>query len=58
MFGSIQSGVQPQFCLLARKEFDRVEGFLSRIESLFKNIQRNNSNKRFWTDVLLGANLL
>lgn len=58
MFGSIQSGVQPQFCLLARKEFDREEGFLSRIESLFKNIQRNNSNKRFWTDVLLGANLL
>ncbi|XP_078179843.1 RHOMBOID-like protein 10 [Carex rostrata] len=58
VFGSIQSGVRPQFCLIARKEFDREEGFLSSIESLVKNFQRNNSNKRFWTDVLLGANLL
>lgn len=59
MFERAQSGVSlPELSLFSGKGFDREGGFLSSIESLFKNIQRDNLNKRFWTDVLLGANVL
>jgi hypothetical protein len=59
MFGRVQSSPSlPELSLFIGKGFDREGGFLSSIESLFKNIQRSNSNKRFWTDVLLGANVL
>ncbi|KAJ3705982.1 hypothetical protein LUZ61_009687 [Rhynchospora tenuis] len=61
MFGSVQPGASalpPRSSLFGGKESDKEGGFMSSMESLFKNFQKGNSNKRFWTDVLLGANVL